>query len=83
MSTGMDPIRNTSEGWVRKFVPERRIFTGSAYLFAKRLFDLTLTILTAPFWIPLMVVIALIIRITSPGAPALFTQLRTDRKSVV
>lgn len=47
-------------------------------MFTKRFFDLTLTILTSPFWLPLMGVIALIIRITSP-APAIFAQLRTGR----
>lgn len=79
MATSMDSSRHSSEDWVRKFVPENRILTGSAYLFSKRFFDLTLTILTAPLWLPLMAVIVLIIRITSPGAPAIFTQLRTGR----
>ncbi len=65
--------------WVKKFDPRKRIFTGSSYLFIKRLIDLTLVILSAPFWIPLLVVIGLAIYIDSPGAPVMFAQLRTGK----
>jgi lipopolysaccharide/colanic/teichoic acid biosynthesis glycosyltransferase len=39
--------------------------------------DITLVILSAPFWIPVLGIIALVITLTSPGAPSMFTQLRT------
>lgn len=65
--------------WIKKFDPQKRILTGDAYLFAKRVMDLTLVILTMPFWLPLMGVIALGIMITSPGAPVVFKQLRTGK----
>ena len=65
--------------WVRKFDPKKRIFTGQSYHFLKRIFDLFVTILAAPFWLPLIGVIALIIKVTSPGAPAMFVQLRTGK----
>ena len=67
------------DAWVRKFYPKKRIFTGQAYHFLKRIFDLALTILAMPFWLPLIGVIALIIKVTSPGAPAMFVQLRTGK----
>ncbi len=41
--------------------------------------DLTLTLLSAPFWLPILFVIALAIYITSPGAPVIFYQLRTGK----
>jgi lipopolysaccharide/colanic/teichoic acid biosynthesis glycosyltransferase len=41
----------------------------------KRALDLTLILLAAPLWLPLMLVIAVIIKIVSPG-PALFRQER-------
>ncbi|PLX48512.1 MAG: sugar transferase [Desulfobulbaceae bacterium] len=44
-------------------------------LFAKRLFDLSLTLLAMPVLLPLMAVVALAIRLDSPG-PALFIQQR-------
>lgn len=63
--------------WINAFDPKKRILTGRSYLLAKRIMDLTLVILSTPFWVPAIVVIQLIITFTSPGAPAIFTQLRT------
>ncbi len=66
-------------GWVRRFNPNQRILTGRAYLIAKRIFDLVVVIGAMPFWLPLVGAIALLIRITSPGAPAIFVQQRTGK----
>lgn len=65
--------------WINSFDPTKRIFMGSSYIFVKRVMDLSLVLLSAPFWLPVLGVIAIIIRFTSPGAPALFTQLRTGK----
>ncbi len=65
--------------WVRKFDPRKRILTGQAYLLAKRIMDLFLVGVTLPLWLPLNGIIALIIRLTSPGAPVVFKQLRTGK----
>jgi lipopolysaccharide/colanic/teichoic acid biosynthesis glycosyltransferase len=75
----MSPAMPLDYVWVRKFDPKKRILTGPAYHFAKRVMDLVLTVLSAPFWLPLIGAIALLIRITSPGAPALFVQYRTGK----
>jgi lipopolysaccharide/colanic/teichoic acid biosynthesis glycosyltransferase len=40
---------------------------------------LTVVLLALPFWLPIFVIIALLIKLTSPGASAIFTQLRTGR----
>ena len=68
-----------NDGWIRKFNPEKRMLTGKSYLFVKRLFDLTCVILSAPFWVPLFVVVGLAIWIDSPGASVLFSQDRTGK----
>jgi lipopolysaccharide/colanic/teichoic acid biosynthesis glycosyltransferase len=65
--------------WLNSFDPKKRIFVGPSYFFLKRLMDLTIVFLAIPLWGPLFLAIALIIRVTSPGAPALFTQLRTGK----
>src|SRR5512142_3114900 len=65
--------------WIKRFDPQKRILTGQAYLLAKRIMDLSLVLITLPFWLPLNGMIALIIRITSPGAPVIFKQLRTGK----
>jgi len=72
-------ITSYEEEWIRKFDPQKRIVTGPAYLMAKRMLDLFLVLIAMPFWLPVIGVIALVIRITSPGAPVMFKQLRTGQ----
>ena len=79
MNIVMDSALNFDDTWVRKFDPRRRTLTGKAYLRAKRIFDLLVVLLASPFWIPVFIAISLLIKITSPGAPSIFTQLRTGR----
>ena len=65
--------------WIKKFDPQKRLLTGASYQFIKRMMDLFLVVLSLPFWLLLVGVIGLIIRITSPGAPVIFKQLRTGK----
>ena len=67
------------DSWIKKFNPEKRILTGKAYLFVKRVFDLTCVILTMPFWVPFFAFVGLAIWIDSPGAPIFFSQDRTGK----
>jgi lipopolysaccharide/colanic/teichoic acid biosynthesis glycosyltransferase len=76
-STILTPI--AQQDWINSFDPKKRIFLGSSYVFVKRVMDLSLILLSAPFWLPVLGVIVVIIRFTSPGAPAIFTQLRTGK----
>jgi lipopolysaccharide/colanic/teichoic acid biosynthesis glycosyltransferase len=41
--------------------------------------DISLVLLALPFWLPVLATIGLAIRITSPGAPVIFKQLRTGK----
>ena len=72
-------ISSYEEDWIKQFDPQKRILTGTAYFLTKRALDLFLVVITLPVWLPLNGIIALIIRITSPGAPVLFKQLRTGK----
>lgn len=72
-------ISSYEEEWIKKFDPQKRIVTGNAYLMAKRFMDLFLVLIALPFWLPLIGLIALAIRVTSPGAPVMFKQLRTGK----
>lgn len=72
-------ISHEEHAWIRKFDPQKRILTGGTYLLVKRLFDLSLVVATLPLWLLLCGVIALIIHVTSPGAPVIFNQLRTGK----
>ena len=75
----LEMIASNEDDWIKKFDPQKRIVTGRGYLLAKRLMDLILVVITLPFWLPLNGLIALIIRVTSPGAPVVFKQLRTGK----
>jgi lipopolysaccharide/colanic/teichoic acid biosynthesis glycosyltransferase len=77
--TALEMIPFIEEEWLKKFDPQKRILKGNAYLLAKRVMDLVLVIITLPFWLAVLGVVALIIRITSPGAPIMFMQLRTGK----
>lgn len=72
-------ISHEEHAWIRKFDPQKRILTGGTYQLVKRLFDLSLVVATLPLWLLLCGVIALIIHVTSPGAPVIFNQLRTGK----
>lgn len=65
--------------WLSNFAPEKRLIKGEVYLFLKRLMDLCLVILTAPFWLPLLGIIAIAIKIDLPDAPIIFIQRRTGK----
>ncbi len=65
--------------WVKKFDPKRRLFVGNSYFLVKRMIDLIIILIASPFWIPLMSTIALLIFVTSPGAPVIYTNKRAGR----
>jgi lipopolysaccharide/colanic/teichoic acid biosynthesis glycosyltransferase len=77
--TSMSLIPIEQDLWINSFDPKKRIITGRSYFFVKRMFDLALVLFSAPFWFPVLCVIAVVITYTSPGAPAVFTQLRTGK----
>lgn len=63
--------------WWSKNSPEERLVTGQAYLVAKRLFDITAILMAMPLLLPLFIVCLVLIKLESPGGPALFVQKRT------
>ena len=75
----LEMISSYEEDWIKKFDPQKRLLTGTAYFLTKRFLDLFLVLISLPVWLPLTIIIALIIRFTSPGAPVIFTQLRTGK----
>ena len=75
----MNSVLNFDNKWIRKFDPRKRTLTGRTYLRTKRTFDLIVVLLASPFWIPVFIIIILLIKVTSPGAPAIFAQFRTGR----
>lgn len=73
------PSQHSDLEWIKDFDPSTRLLPTYVYLHIKRIFDLAVVILAMPLWLPLMGVIALLIWITSPGAPVVFVQQRTGK----
>lgn len=69
----------SAEEWIGRFDPQKRTRTGNSYLLSKRIMDVTLVLLSLPLWLPLLVIIALVIHVTSPGPAVIFKQLRTGK----
>lgn len=65
--------------WLKNFPPGKRLFRGWAYFFLKRILDLFLVIISTPVWIIFFGVIAIVMKISAPSAPVIFTQLRTGK----
>jgi lipopolysaccharide/colanic/teichoic acid biosynthesis glycosyltransferase len=68
----------TPYAWVEQ-LGKHRILSTKYYLIAKRVMDVAICLAALPFLLPLFAVIALLIKLQSPGAPAVFTQHRTGR----
>jgi lipopolysaccharide/colanic/teichoic acid biosynthesis glycosyltransferase len=64
--------------WVER-LGRYRLLSTKYYLLAKRAMDVAICLAVLPLLMPLFGVIALMIKIQSPGAPAVFTQYRTGR----
>ena len=67
------------EPWFERIRPERRLIRGGAYRRVKRGLDIGLTLLAAPLVLPLFCACWAALKAESPGAPALFVQLRTGK----
>lgn len=65
--------------WWLDIQPERALFKNNNYLVVKRLFDLSLIILSLPLLLLLMGVIGLLIKLESPGGSIFFKQERTGK----
>lgn len=69
--TGRIPLVHLAEGW-EITTP---LVRTSAFLPGKRLFDLAVITVLAPLWAPLLFLVGLVVRVSSPG-PVIFSQRR-------
>lgn len=74
----LDMITSYDDDWIRRFDPRKRTFTGKGYLMAKRVMDVSITLLASPIWFPLMIFVSLGVLVTS-STPMLFVQFRTGK----
>jgi len=69
----------TNYRWIERYQPPRTAFGRKVYLVIKRGFDLSFLVITSMIWLPLMLVIPLIIKLSEPSAPVFYRQLRTGK----
>lgn len=73
--TGRVPLGHLSEGWEI----ETSLLRKLPFLPFKHAVDLVLVVLTLPVWLPVVAVVALIVRIVD-GSPIIFRQVRVGRR---
>ncbi|MFH1329767.1 MAG: sugar transferase [Actinomycetota bacterium] len=73
------PLLWSGVGWLDGIRPERTLLRGRAYRAAKRAMDLFVVLAAAPFWVPVMALIALAIKFDDPRGPVMFVQERTGQ----
>ncbi len=65
--------------WLRRINPYRCWLRGHKYLVAKWVLDMALVIVTMPFWLIVLGICALLIKLDSPRDPVFFYQQRTGK----
>jgi len=65
--------------WLKQFLPGNQILKGKTYRLMKRMMDLTIVILFSPFTFLVGFICALLIKLESPGASAIYLQERTGK----
>ena len=68
-----------SISWVEKYNPEKRMLRGQAYLIAKRIFDLTIILISLPLFVPLLLSLMVIVKHEYPERDIFYKQLRTGK----
>ena len=65
--------------WIEQYRSQPSLFRKQTYLIFKRAFDIAACVLALPLLIPLFALIALLIKLESPGGAVMFTQQRTGK----
>ncbi|KGN34898.1 glycosyl transferase [Knoellia sinensis KCTC 19936] len=73
--TGRVPLGHLSEGWEI----ETSLLRKLPFLPFKHALDLVLVVLTSPLWMPLIAIVAVLVRIFD-GSPVIFRQVRVGRR---
>lgn len=64
---------------INALYPDRRLIRGRPYMIIKRMMDLVIILISMPFWLPLLCICALLIKISAFRAPVFFLQERTGK----
>ena len=65
--------------WLKKIDPEKCFLKGKSYDISKRVLDIVVLLVSLPFWIPVIFITAICIKLSDPKSPVVFKQLRTGK----
>jgi len=65
--------------WLEKFKPNQRLLDMQTYRIVKRVFDLGMIVLSFPFWLFMLGLCAILIKIENPRGTVFFMQERTGQ----
>lgn len=66
--------------WFARIDPQRCLLPGKQYDVAKRLLDVLVVLCSLPFWLPILFVTSVWIKLSEPRCPVLFRQWRSGKK---
>lgn len=75
----MEATRHSKTDWLEKYTAQKKMLPDQVYFKIKRTCDLGLVLLCSPIWLPILLVIAVAIKISSPHDPVFFVQKRTGK----
>lgn len=76
---GTQPGQASTLQWLEKYKPGAAMIRGPYYYMAKRAMDLSLVILSMPVWLPVLALVALLIKVSDPDGPIFFIQARIGK----
>ncbi|MFN8455464.1 MAG: sugar transferase [Anaerolineae bacterium] len=65
--------------WLDQITSQRPLLSHHSYLFAKRIFDISLVLLALPVVLPFFILCAALIKLEDPQGPVFFIQKRTGK----
>ena len=68
--------------WISK-IDQSRCLSGISYLRAKRSLDLLLVLGSIPFWLPVLLLCYVLVKLEHPRTPAIFAQKRTGQGGLI
>jgi len=75
----MKSLPHNEAEWIERYSPQKNAISEKEYLRIKRVLDLGMVIVSFPVWFPLIILISIAIKISSPCDPVFFIQQRTGK----
>lgn len=75
----MNSSRYNGLSWLEKYSSQKRVVPVKIYLKMKRFLDVLVVLISSPFWLFIILIVTIIIKLSSPRDPVFFIQQRTGK----